>query len=295
MAETKSKKSTPKLFDIAKPGKSTPSSTSRPVIITNRPVLKDPMVIKVSSDDEEPTPIETTTESAEMKHKVDIKPLHIDLSEVLGAPVVKDDKKAEETAPKDDVPEESTAPEVNDAVAVEVKKDADKPTAEPEKVSEPTPDAEPEKPTEPTEADKPAVVPRRTTGERVIAPLGPVSPEPEKPTETPPETPASEPEETPTLPSEEDEPSLDNSDTPVLSEKEAKAADEAKKKAEEQEKIIASGAYYLPINRVEKRRAKRNVLLGSLLLIVLLALAGYAAWDAGIVTIPGVEAPTNFL
>lgn len=37
-------KSGPKVFDVAHPGKGTPSATSRPVIVTNRPILQDPMV-----------------------------------------------------------------------------------------------------------------------------------------------------------------------------------------------------------------------------------------------------------
>jgi hypothetical protein len=294
MADSKPKKSAPKLFDVSKPGKAAPSSTARPVIISNRPVLKDPMVIQVSSDDEEPTTIETTTtESTEMKHKVDIQPLHIDLSEVLGAPAVKADKVSKDTTPKDDTPIVAETPEVaTEAVTEEKKAEAAVP-AEPEKPAEEAPAAEPEQPV-PAVEDKPAPAPRRTTGERVIAPLGPIAAEPEKPTEAPTETPVSEPDEEP-LPNSDDEPSLDNSDTPVLSEKEAKAAEAAKKKADEQEQIIASGQYYLPINRVEKRRAKRNVIIGVLMLILLLTVAALAAWDAGLVSIPGMQAPTNFL
>lgn len=47
MTTAKSPRKTPtkkKIVDVKEPGKTTPSSTSKPVIVTNRPILKDPMV-----------------------------------------------------------------------------------------------------------------------------------------------------------------------------------------------------------------------------------------------------------
>ncbi len=46
------------VFDVSKPGKSTPSSTSRPVIVNHGPMLKDPMVAQSKKDEE--TTEETT-------------------------------------------------------------------------------------------------------------------------------------------------------------------------------------------------------------------------------------------
>jgi hypothetical protein len=295
MAEAKSKKTAPKLFDVAKPGKSAPSSTSRPVIITNRPVLKDPMVIKVDTGDDEAQKVEPTVSGAEVKHKIDIKPLHIDLSEVLtpGAPeVAKDDKPAEETS-AEEKPGKEDAPEMDEAPAADDRR-SDEP-AEVSAAAETAAKAD-EAPTE-EKPETPAPESPKTSGEKVIAPPVHDTPEPEE-TEDKPSDPAPEvtpPAEESPLGGDENEPSLDNSDKPVLSEKEAKAAEEAKQKAEEQEKIIASGQYYLPINAVEKRRTRRNVILGTLFIVVLVAVAALAAWDAGIFNIPGYQAPTNFL
>ncbi|MEO6513897.1 MAG: hypothetical protein ABIR37_04405 [Candidatus Saccharimonadales bacterium] len=304
MADAKPRKAAPKLFDVAKPGKSAPSSTSRPVIITNRPVLKDPMVIKVNTGEEEAPSTDAATPTAEMKHTVDIKPLHIDLSEVLpsGAPdIKKDDKKAddtpEEVAPADETPAEAeAAPEESSNEKVTVKTEASAPAKEDTSGDETKVSGETEAPEEPTIL--PSEKPAKTTGEKVIAP--PASekqdaPEPEakpKETEAAPEKPSAEADSFTSL---EDEPSLDNNDRPVLSEKEAKATEEAKKKAEAQEKIITSGEYYLPINAVEKRRAKRNMIVGTLLVVLLLVVAVLAAWDIGVFSIPGFQAPTNFL
>lgn len=43
----------PSLTDVSEPGKTSPSPTSRPVIVTHRPILKDPMV---NHEDESPKP-----------------------------------------------------------------------------------------------------------------------------------------------------------------------------------------------------------------------------------------------
>lgn len=44
------------IFDVAEPGKSTPSPTSRPVIIGHGPMLKDPMVSQQEDQAEAPKP-----------------------------------------------------------------------------------------------------------------------------------------------------------------------------------------------------------------------------------------------
>ena len=44
MSEAKKKTAKP-IADVSHPGKSAPSSTSKPVIVTNRPILKDPMMV----------------------------------------------------------------------------------------------------------------------------------------------------------------------------------------------------------------------------------------------------------
>jgi hypothetical protein len=275
MAEAKAKKSAPKLFDIAKPGKSAPSSTSRPVIITNRPVLKDPMVIRVNSDGDtdDKASSEPVNDTAEMKHKVDIQPLHIDLSEVLpsGEKAKGDDKKEVEVAEeKVAEPEVTETPEEPEAKTEEGAKEAPS-EAVPE--ASPPPEPKAEEPDEPVAETEPAEE----------------TPQEETPAEATPE------EEVPLAEPEEAESVIGDDGNPVLSERETKADEEAKKKAEQQEKIIASGEFYLPINAVSKRRAKRNLILCTLLCVVLLAVAAAAAWDAGLLNIPGMQAPTNFL
>jgi len=50
MAEGKSAADKSKIADVAHPGKTPPTDSAKPIIITNRPVLKDPMVVEDAAD-----------------------------------------------------------------------------------------------------------------------------------------------------------------------------------------------------------------------------------------------------
>jgi hypothetical protein len=70
-----------------------------------------------------------------------------------------------------------------------------------------------------------------------------------------------------------------------------------KKEAERQanlDKIALAKMYYLPINQVVRRRSK-HVAVTGVALIVLLGIAWVdVSLDAGLISIPGVKAPTHF-
>src|SRR4051812_25582987 len=66
-------KAGPKVFDVAHPGKSKPSASSRPIIVTNRPILQDPMVSANQQPEDEDT--EKPNPSA---IKIKLKPLDDD-------------------------------------------------------------------------------------------------------------------------------------------------------------------------------------------------------------------------
>lgn len=57
-----------KVFDISHPGKGSASSTARPVIVTNRPILQDPMV-------SQPEPLPSAPKLSPAESKVKIQPL----------------------------------------------------------------------------------------------------------------------------------------------------------------------------------------------------------------------------
>lgn len=55
MAEPNRKPNSRQVFDVARPNKSRPSPTAKSVIVTNRPLLQDPMVNATSADEPSPT------------------------------------------------------------------------------------------------------------------------------------------------------------------------------------------------------------------------------------------------
>ncbi len=182
-AEKKPAKKTTKP-DVDRPGKSAPSPTSKPVIVSNRPLLKDPMVV-----DDDVALQEETEEKEELAH--------------------------------------SSGPKI--------------------------------KPLEPT-AEEPAEG----------------------------KTPPAETEETA---DKEDVPA--KTETKTKKNDETEAAEQAKHDAAVQ-KLIDSGQYVLPINAVEKRKAKHFVLLGVFLAILLALAWGDIAADAGLVHVNGIQPVTHF-
>ncbi len=195
-AEKKPAKKTTKP-DVDRPGKSAPSATSKPVIVSNRPLLKDPMVV-----DEDAALEEETTEKEELAHSLGpkIQPLN----------------------------------------------EPDQPEPEPEAADEP---------------------------------------------------PAEEPAEKKTPPAEPE--AADEEDTPAKTEAKSKKKDETEaaeqaKHAADVQKLIDSGQYVLPINAVEKRKAKHFVVLGVFLAILLALAWADIAMDAGLVHVNGVQPVTHF-
>jgi hypothetical protein len=85
MAEPNRSSSPKQFFDVAKPNKSRPSPTAKPVIVPNRPILQDPMVNAVPNSDE-PT---TAPPLVKLPTKIHIQPLASSAeSTVVGEPVV---------------------------------------------------------------------------------------------------------------------------------------------------------------------------------------------------------------
>lgn len=168
--------------DVERPGKSAPSGTSKPVIVTNRPILKDPMMVEADTSNED-------EEQENLAHSSGPK-----------------------LQPLEEPKEQPTKPD---------KKEDKQPTKE-----------------------------------------APQAPEAQN-TEPPEEKPEKEVAEQP------------GRDAAV-------------------EELINSRKYELPINAVEKRKAKHFVVLG-VLLAVLLALAwADIALDAGLVHINGIQPVTHF-
>lgn len=222
--------------DVAPPGESAPSPNSKSVIISNRQVLKDPMVRAKTVLPQEDKPSGDESKKKPDDDKLLTAPLLE--AEGDGKPVVSN-KAGKPPAP--------SKPE---AKLAEAKK--------PEEQKEPEQPEQSEKPEEPKET--PADNPDEESGEETV------------------------------------EKSVDDkssSDKTRQAEVEAEAEEEAQRQAVLQ-KLTENKKYYLPINSVEKRKAKHFVILGLLMAVILAAAWADVALDAGLVHIDGVKAPTHF-
>jgi hypothetical protein len=158
MAE--SKKPDPKadnkqVMDVSKPGKAAPADNSKSVIVTSRPIMKDPMVV-----DEQPEVIEQTAQKITVKTGgKTIAPLSAPEVEQKVEPKLKTDKKP-------------TVADLSEAATVEAEPELptpDKPTTPP---ADEKPAIEPEAPAEPTPAPapEPAKEPEPAPAETPVAP-----------------------------------------------------------------------------------------------------------------------------
>ncbi|HSX37106.1 MAG TPA: hypothetical protein VLG13_03270 [Patescibacteria group bacterium] len=250
-----------KVFDVARPGKSTPDATARPIIVTNRPILQDPMMANGATA---ATTANEEDELAPAKAKLTIKPITVTTDEAgSDEVVVKKKEKAKAPEPKEpetkEPPEEASPEKPEEPAEPTEAATPDNETAEPEATEEPETQ---QKPDEPTTAEEPDAA----------------TPEPEEK--------ASEPETGGKSPIAQ---------TPEQQDVAAKKAEEEAAKHEaEVQKLVDDEKYFLPINTVESRKTKRFVVLGALLIVVLGLAWADVALDAGLIHITGVKALTHF-
>lgn len=104
-----------KVFDIASPGKSMPSASARPVIVTHKPNVSDPMVSPANQKPKEEESPETPSagEGAEMvmsaPKKNRIEPLHTDIKPD-SSEVSADEEEKEKETPPDNEPTPTEVP-----------------------------------------------------------------------------------------------------------------------------------------------------------------------------------------
>lgn len=261
MAE--SKKPTKKIIDVKHPGQTAPSGTSKSVIVTNRPIMKDPMVVDDEAKAEE-TPTAPTYKSggeAVIKPLDDKEPTKpeteksktiSELAEEANAEPKNDDKKEPEI--KLPIDEEEVKDEAENAQETDDKTPGDK--------DEPTP-AKAEK--LPVEKD---------------------------------ETPENEPHKDTTEPKLDDDKKDSNADTKDIEgieDPEAAQEDkELKKRKAEVAKLAESKKFYLPITTVENRHNRRAVVIGVAISILLIIMWINIALDAGLINLGGIKPFTNF-
>lgn len=268
MAASKKPPAKKQIIDVAHPDSAPAPASGKPVIVTNRPIMKDPMV---NSDASSGIETDSTVQKILVKTSGELKlnplsapelPIEAALKETEEKSKATEEPKVEET--KDEVPvadesKPAPVPEMPETAAVETKAETaatEEPPAEQAAVEEPaTPE---EKPEESSQAETPAATP-------------PAEKAPETPLETP-------------KPSEA--PSPENKSQAAIPDAQKIEETEAAKKAqheEEIEKLTESKEYYLPINTVEKRKSRRFVSLGVLLSLLLIIAWGDVALDSGLV------------
>ena len=372
MANSKGDPKARKVMDVSQPGKTPPPATARPIIVTNRPILRrDPMmaasndtapdmdkpaeepklpvsrvaktikIMPLSADDD--APAESVKVETPAKTAPTVEALIAAKTEKASAPDTStaDQESAEHTAHA--APDKAVALEVGQEALASMEQPTDvapadeapadtadgltiEPSVEPEQVKAPHPaatDAAPFVPEVPTPAadtseakppaDEAPEAPK--TGDDANANASPKeqTEPPETADATPPakdeadasadEAPAESAAPSPEAPAdgaevetEEAEQVTDGQLAPnqIHADEKRKLEQATLERNAELEKIIDSKQYFLPIAAHEKKRgAMRSVVV--LIVVALLAVAWLdVVLDAGIVHIPGVQAPTHF-
>jgi hypothetical protein len=262
-----------KIIDVSKPGESgAPSASSRPMIVTQRPIIQDPMVARADQT-HIPAIVEDKPETglAPKSTKVHIKPLSdsntestvSDSSQTIDLHIpdfsLRDSPKKTESAESIPVTVSQSAPqepvEAADAAPPEGPKSHDIPAQDRKIIQPPT-------------ADK--TVP-------VVEPLTPPVPE------------------SSSLSGDQSGGAFDDaamSDKAI--EKEAAALEAEVKRQEELDKLVQSKEYFLPIHTNERRRSKIVTICGSVLIILLGLLLVNLLMDVGTISLDGVRPLTNF-
>lgn len=268
-----------KIIDVTEPGKTAASPTAKPIIVSNRPMLKqDPMMVPAADS---------------KKSEVDAEDAEPTVSRV-GKPIaVMIDQAKKEQEPE--AAKAATPPRPPEPAKPEAKLAPTPPDKPAEFPTKPTP-------TEPPKAEmpvKPALAPTMNAAvdSSAVSEAKPMTDE----AATPPESTAapsapSAPEIEEAADESQASPTGDDQMAPskLTEEAKRKADEEQAAKVAEQEKIIASKKYYLPIKAAESRRSMRRALL-LLILVVLVALVWFdAVLDAGILHVPGIHAVTHF-
>lgn len=256
----------PKVFDVTRPGKVGPSSTAKPVIVTNRPILRDPMM---TGEDGTAPIVPTGGEAILPTANVKIEPTgNLDKKGTEAAPVETETSQEQQETPSP----ASDLKDVVDAAGAKETSAVEEPQAS---TFEPTPP-----PARHPQEDGSS---SQTLSDDTAAALN-------RQTEASADTDKTEPE---AFPADHDQnrPAAKTSPTDEAAQA-AMLEAEVKRQAEIQQ-IIDSKQYYLPINAV-KRRTNHRLLLGVLLILVLGAVWINVALDAGMITIPGVHPLTNF-
>lgn len=263
----------PKVFDVSKPGGSAPTASARPLIVTHRPMVQDPMMTAPPVND----PMAPAEGAPEVPKNI-LKPQKIKLQpspEAIQA-LAEQAAQEKETAAAQS-PKESTA--LVSGSAAESKSPLDALLEEaPESASKPAASLSPS--SENNSETPVSVTVKSAAPESLVAP----SPTPQHTVSSSPEP--APPQPKPTAP--------DSSSKVGLAPTPKKEADVDDDRKEEYEQIIASRKYYVHIASPAKKRSMRLAVIGAVLIILVAVGCLDAMLDAGVLDISGIP-HTNFI
>ena len=244
------------IFDVAKPGTLPPANaTARPVIVSNRAVMHDPMMVPSSTD--AVTPAHEL--SASLTTKITIQPL----------------------------PDQARAPDkaLPEPIKIQLDTDADG------IIDMASTEVLPSSKIGTTEVTPEPIVPSQTSStpasnlQAGVSQSGPLQ------SNVLPKEDTSNPRGADDVINDKDDDEFGGGQ-PKL-DKEAAELEASAKIQDEIDTLVDQKAYFLPINTVERRRSKQVAIVGLLVILVLGMLLVDIAMDAGFVTIPGLKPLTH--
>lgn len=273
---------TRKIIDVTEPGMSVPATSSRSIIVSNRPVLRqDPMMLSpdgMEKNNTEITPISRATKNIKVMPVSPLKSPQPE-PEVANTP-------AEITVTPKVQPTPAPEPFVLNADSPAALQAADEGEAAPEvgkmvlsgreKVVQPL-----------TPASEAPAATAAVSDAKVVPKAKAVEPEASVDTNTLPAAQTS-------VPDDEDDADGQLAPNQAIDQAKRKEDDEKLARLTEQEKIIESKQFYLPINVVEKRRSLDRVILLFVLVLLLALIWIDIVLDAGILRLGGIQPLTHF-
>jgi hypothetical protein len=260
---TSSKSAAPvQIFDVARPGTLPPANaTARPVIVTNRPLMQDPMMMPAAVADTK-LPVSDDNNAAKLSQKIVIRPLS-EQSEAT-------DKALEQQPEPRDIDSDGVIDPATPQTEVETRARALPPSGFPL----------------PSKfADRPASKPLA---------LADNESQPETPSATTNTVSDSADDADAKEVAEPNTGSQAGDNIEALDADKAAAKLEADAKAQDEiDTLVDEKTYFLPINAVVQRRSRHVFIFGTIVIILLAAIWLDIALDAGFVTIPGLQPLTH--
>ncbi|HSX30548.1 MAG TPA: hypothetical protein VLE99_01395 [Candidatus Saccharimonadales bacterium] len=282
----KEKSAASKIDDVKRPGKATPSASSRPIVVSNRPVLaSDPMMVATDATGSKESALQPMTRTAKT-----IQPLDTALTAAAARKAAEQPLTPSDLASAND----KSAGDTSTAIKIIDNSGTDQPLVDTSAAV-----AETAPPETPELTAKPAAEPVAIIEEPKAKPNPDATP-PEPTTAQNAET--TDPSETTPLPATTAPSAAIESSDQVKRDQEAEltaeqiaAAEAETARNQELEALVASRKYNAPINARQRKRSRLHVLLLCLLALALAAVLLDAALDAGLVSLPVSVPHTHFL